>query len=171
MKRKPQNESGAPQYFVKIDRNERQTVTREHDPNDRWSGEDTIADHTIHGFEVVEENRGWDFVLPYDPTGKTLYLVCAFYDTGDSFSRHENKLCLVSLQEHLEDAQTIVRACEADYRAYQDRGNCWDYKPLPVKLPVADKTEDVYTGTWKGYFERLRELRVETLGGGMSVKF
>ena len=170
MKRKPQNESGAPQYFVKIDRSERRIVTRDHDPNDRWSGEDTDHDHTINGFHVVKEKDGWDFVLPYDPTGKPMYLVCAFYDTGDSFSRTENCLCLVSLHEHMQDAQAVVKACEDDYRAYQDNDK-HDYKPLPVKLPVADRTEDIYTGTWKGYFERLRELRVETLGGGMSVRF
>lgn len=168
MKRK--TDSGKPQFFVRIEKSVRETVTREHDPSDRWSGEDTFSDHNITGFRVVGEHDGWDFVLNEDPTGKSMYLVCAFYDTGDSFSRHENKLCLVSLVEHAQDAQTILKACEADYKEYQESYR-WEVKPLKVHLPVADRTEEVYTGTWKGYFERLKELRVETLGSGMSVKF
>lgn len=170
MKTKAEKKETGPQFFVKIDRSEQVTVVRERDPKNQWSGEDTDTNYTINGFNVVGEKDMWDFVLSYDPTGKTMYVVCAFYDTGDSFGSTENCLCLVSLQEHFQDAQAILRACESDYKAYQEKGT-WDYKPLSVVLPAAGKTEEVYTGMWKGYFERLRELRVETLGAGTSVRF
>jgi len=168
--KKQKTKSKPSQFFVKIERSEYKHITRHAKAGEQWDGDDTHSDHEIHGFRVVSEGEEWDFVLPYDPTGKTMYLVCAFYDTGDSFHREENRLCLVSLQEHVQDAQAILKACEADYKAYEENDD--GRNPLPVKLPIADKTEEVYTGDWKGYFERLRELRIEILGTtGMSVKF
>ena len=169
MKRNPEDPK-APQFFVKIDRTQTSQITRHRKSGEKWDGDDDIESHEINGFEVVEEKQSWDFVLPYDPTGKTMYLICAFYDTGDSFHRSENHLELVSLQEHLEDAQVIMRFLVEDYKKFQEHDK-YDYKPSKVHLPVSDKTEELYTGTWKGYFKHLREFRIESLGAGNTLSF
>lgn len=152
-------------YYVRIERSTSETVVR-HRGSGEWDADDIRQDHQIHGFSVVGEKESWDFILDTDPKSGSLYLVCGFYDTGDSFHRSYNHLSLVSLQTNLEDAKAVLKAAEEDYRKNKD-----DFKPIHVKLPVADRTEEVYTSTWKGYFECLNELRIETLSGGMSVKF
>lgn len=167
--RKPITTTG-PKFYIKIDRSVCEQITRHAKEGERWDGDDTEESHDIHGFSVVKEKDGWDFILPYDPTGKTLYLVCAFYDTGDSFHREENKLDLVSLVDDYADASTILRYIETDYKLFQESDK-YDYKPSTVHLPHSKRNEEIYTSTWKGYFERLREVRVETLNAGMSVKF
>jgi hypothetical protein len=156
-------------YHVKIDRTERETVTR-HAKEEQYDRDDTYSEHEIHGFVVLNSDRGWDFILPYDPTNHSMYLVCAFYDTGDSFGRSENKLSLVSLVRNIEDAKAILNALTEDYKAFQSKEK-HDYKPVKVRLPVEGTIEELYTATWKGYFEHLKEFRIVSLGGGMSVKF
>jgi hypothetical protein len=42
---------------------------------------------------------------------------------------------------------------------------------LQVLLPKANRIEEIYTGTWKGYFERLNSVEVKCLGGSRKVVF
>lgn len=156
MKSQPKQD-GSTMFYVTIEREENVEVTREADPND-----DTYKHHTINGYKLVGDKDMWDFIIPFDPAGKAMYLVCAFYDTGDSFGKYENEICLVSLQRDLKDALAIVSACEADYKEYVEDGD-WKHRPLIVNLPVSGKTEEVYTGPWKGYFQSLREFKVVAL--------
>lgn len=159
-------------YYIKINVRTHTEVTRERNYDDKWDGEDTYQSHEIHGYSVStdEERYGWDFILNEDPKGKDLFVVAAFYDTGDSFHREENRLDLVHLATSFADAQTILKVLEADYKEYIENNESWAYKPLTIILP-SGATIELYTGTWKGYFERLRELRIVNVGGGMSIKF
>jgi hypothetical protein len=155
-------------FYVKIDRTEREYITRERDHTDEWDADDIAWENTIRGFEVVDKHGGWDFVLNENPTGKTYYLVYALYSTGDTFHHEEHRLCLVSMFAHMEDAKAVLKAIEKDYNSY-DRYAAWNQvKPLSVVLPKDGRTENIYTGTWKGYFERLEQVCIESIGSGNS---
>ena len=156
-------------FYVHIITNHYEQVTRERDPNDEWDGDDISHEYNIEGFEVVNEKAGWDFVLNENPTGNW-YLVCAYFSTGDTFHHEEGCLSLVSFVKNIEDAKAIVGAIEKDYKDYQEKED-WNHKPLVVHLPVANKDEQIYTGTWKGYFERLSYAEVKCLGENMKVVF
>ena len=155
-------------FYVKIVRTETYDVTREGDPDDRWDGDDISHSHEIEGFELVGEKQGWDFILTEKPTGNW-YLVCAFYSTGDSFHREDNCLSLVSFVKNMDDAKAIIGAIEKDYKAYDQDNH--RFKPVKVHLPVANRDEEIYTGTWKGYFERLNYAEIKCLGENTRVTF
>lgn len=158
-----------PQFYVKIIRTHSEEVTRPRDPNDEWDNDDISHDHDIQGFSVVGEKEGWDFVLNENPEGDW-QLVCAFYSTGDSFHNENNCLSLVSFVKHMEDAEAILAAIEKDYKAYYEKQD-WKHEPLKAHLPIANKEEEIYTGTWKGYFERLQSVEIKTLGKTRKVTF
>lgn len=158
------NELPTGQFHVKIVRSDHEYVTRDRNPEDEWDGDDISHDHTIEGFEVVGNSAEGDFVLTEKPEGNW-YLVCAFYSTGDSFHCEENCLSLVSFVKDAEDAKEILDAIELDYKRYHEKQE-HNYKPLQVLLPKANRIEEIYTGTWKGYFERLNSAEVRCLSGG-----
>jgi hypothetical protein len=159
----------AEKFYVRIARRERKYVVRERNPESEWDADDIGRDHEIEGFELAKKNESWDFVLTEKPTGEW-YLVCAFYSSGDSFHREENCISLVSFVKNADDAEAILRAIEKDYKAYREHES-WSHIPLKVHLPVANKDEEVYTGTWKGHFESLNCAEVRCLGRGMSIRF
>jgi hypothetical protein len=145
-------------YNVKIDKISTQYVTRERDPNERWDADDLAWDHNIQGFSVVGEKKYWDFVMTKNPKGKTLYLVYALYNTGDSFYCEENVICLVGLYEDKEDAVAVMDALELD-----NKKNSGRFNPINVKLPKKGVEETIATSTWKGHFERLDTINVEMI--------
>lgn len=158
-----------PRFHVRINTDHHSHVTREADRDNQWDGDDISHDYSINGFEVVE--NCWDFILHEDPTGKDYYLVYVLYDTGDSFHREENCMCLVSFLPDLEDAKAILDAIEKDHRDYK-KTQTHEYKPIDVHLPKANRIEQVSTGTWTGYFEHIRSVNIQPLRcGSMSVKF
>ena len=109
--RTTRNEKETPKYFVRINTTDHAEVTRERNPDSQWDGDDISHSHTIHGFEIVAEERsGWDFILNENPSGQTLFLVYALYDTGDSFHIESNCLCLISLVKNTTDANAIAKA-------------------------------------------------------------
>lgn len=169
MKRKPDNTTDKV-YYIHIERSEHSTVTRE--GQGEWDNDDLDFRHDIHGFSVVEKENYWDFVMTENPKGKTLELVYVLYSTGDSFHHEENRISLVGLYETYQDAKFVMDFIESDYREFMKKDN-YDHKPSKLVLPVSGKTEDIYTGTWKGYFERLTEVNIESVGdvGKRKVKF
>ena len=156
------------QFHVKINKHDYPEITR-HRKESQWDGDDIAHSWEVDGFELVGEKDSWDFVLDEKPEGQW-YLVCATYSTGDSFHHEEGMISLVSFVKYQSDAEEILKGIEEDYKRYQDK-ECHDHKPLTVFLPKAERTEDVYTGTWKGYFERLSSAEVKPLGGSMKVTF
>jgi hypothetical protein len=167
MKTKPSN-STEKLYYISIDCDSHCEVTREGQGD--WDGDDLLFDHSINGFVVVKEKDSWDFIVKNDPTGKQLELVYVLYSTA--FHSEENRIELVGLYESYQDAKFVMDFIESDYRQFKEKDN-YDYKPNEIVLPVSGKTEKIYTGTWKGYFEQLSEARIESVSdtGGRRVKF
>ena len=81
-------------------------VTRERDPDDRWSGEDTYTGHSIESFHVVSDDDYCDISVAFDiDDGRDYYLLYAIYSTGDSFSHDEGCIALIDLFETKEMAE------------------------------------------------------------------
>lgn len=154
-------------FYVKINKRDAE-VTREA-KHRRFDADDIAHNWEIEGFELVGEKDGWDFILTEAPK-TNWYLIVATYSTGDSFHHEEGMISLVSFVKYQSDAEEILKAIEEDYKLYQEKGD-YEYRPLKVLLPMADRVEEIYTGTWKGYFERLQSVEVKPLGGGMKVIF
>jgi hypothetical protein len=148
------------QYNVSILRREYEEVTREHDPEDEWDADDFYHIHEIEAFEVDPSGMG-DFTVSEFPTG-TWHLVCVFYSTGDSFHCEENCLSMVAFVKNKIDAEIIVNAINDDYNQYVKKGE-WKYEPLKVHLPVSNIDTEIYSGTWKGYFESLNSVDIKEL--------
>lgn len=144
-------------------------VTREADrSNDSWDADDVCHSHTIYGYRVIPEKSYWDFVLPNDPKGKTLYFVYALYNTGDSFHCEENVMCKVGLYEYEKDAESVMVALENDYKTDMD-----SFEPVKVYLPRKKTVETIGVSTWKGYFERLLNINIEPVSpvGKWKIEF
>lgn len=151
------------QFYVKINHIDDEEITR-HATRAEYDNDDIKHFHTINGFQLSHKDRGWDFILNEDPTGKQYFLVYVLYDGGDSFHCEEDLICMVSFVRDFEDAKTIALAIEEDYKKYResDLGN---YKPLQIHLPIANRIESLGgTSTWKGYFDRLSSVHVEPMG-------
>lgn len=142
---------------IKIEKQHYVDVTRQAERTE-WDADDIAHEYTIDGYSVVKKNEFYDFILDEDPKGKTLYFVYAVYDTGDSFHREDNVMCEVGLYEHEEDAQAVMVALEKDYKDSKTREL---FDPIEVALPRRGIVETVATSTWKGHFERLREICIE----------
>lgn len=167
-RKKQRDLAKSPQFLVKILYDHRKTVTRDRDPNDSWSADDIEHSYSINGFEVVQ-NGSWDFVLTKKPTG-LWYLICAYYSTGDSFHHEDGKLSLVSFVKAKQDAEAIIRVIQTDYEKFR-KTDKYEYSPLKVNLPIAGCTEEIYSGTWKGYFERLSYVEATAINSSLRVKF
>lgn len=166
-----ENKTPDTSVYIKINKISFAGVTREHDSNDEWDGDDLRHEHSFEGFEVVEKNPEyeWDFILP-KPPGDCLYLVCAYYSTGDSFHHEENCLEMVYLTDNNIDAMAILRALEINYIEFEKTQKL-DFKPLVIHLPVSNIDINIATSTWKGYFEQLNRIQIEHLGTHTSVNF
>lgn len=151
-------------FYIHIRRNHNEEITRNRDPENEWDADDIYHTHSINGFSVVNKQDSWDFVLNENPMGRW-YLVCVYYSTGDSFHREENCLSLVSFVENIQDAEEILKRIEEDHKLYEKS----DEKrgPITVRLPITNKDEIVYTGTWKGWFEKFSSVKIEGVGEKM----
>lgn len=136
-------------------------VTRE--GHGEWDADDLSWSTTIRGFDVGRNENDYDFFV--DPPIKShYYLVYVTYSTGDSFHHEEGKVCYVELVDTFEEAEAISDAIEKDYRNNKD-----GFGLLKVKLPTGKKVE-VYPGTWKGYFERLSSVDIETIRRSRKIE-
>lgn len=88
------------------------------------------------------------------------------YNTGDSFHKETNVIYLIGVYASVLDAIKVKDAIEKDYE-----NDPSGKKILPgpkahyinVELPILEITEEIYTGVWKGYFESLRSVKIETI--------
>jgi hypothetical protein len=85
-------------------------------------------------------------------------LVYALYSTGDSFHSESGCLCQVFLTPHYADALAVMNAINQDAKEKSD-----SFEAITVKLPTAKRDETIGVSTWKGYFEGLEDVRIETL--------
>ncbi len=167
-RKEKRNFAKAEKFYVRVVRQECEHIIRNRDPMDEYDGDDIEWEHNIRGFKIVSERDGiWDFILTENPTGDIWYLVCVFYSTGDSFHREDNCLSLVSFMKNAEDAKAVAKAIKEDYEKYK-KSSDHKFHPVKVYLPVARRSEEIYTGAWKGYFEHLSSVDIHCLGEELS---
>lgn len=168
MKKSIQQPVSESKFHVRIVKHDNYEITREHTESE-WDGDDIAHSWDVQGFEVVGEKDSWDFIVNEKPEG-LWYLVCAFYSTGDTFHHETGEISLVTFTKHRADAEEILLAIGEDYKRFLNRDK-HERRPLKVFLPVSKRVEDIYTGTWKGYFERLESAEVKPLDKAMKVTF
>ena len=143
---------------IRINDNSYCEVTRERDPHDEWSGEDTYTGHSIESFHVVDDDDHCDISVVFDiDDGKDYYLLYAIYSTGDSFSRNDGEIALIDLYETKEMAEKN-RQLIAD--------NLKDEDNWSVILELEDGRVYSFHVPWKGYFEHLDEVAIERIRTG-----
>ena len=133
-------------------------VTRDRDPSDRWSGEDTDTSWTILDICLGKPRSYSGRQIPYDfdvSVGDTVYLLYSINSEGDSFSRHDG--------EHFEDIlvfKTLEKAQAAKkvLEGFDKSGN-------DQMINLTTESGEIYKfyPPWWGYFERLDTLDIETM--------
>jgi len=124
--------------------------------------DDVCHEHSIRALQLVSEHGGWDFILQENPKNNPYFLVYTLYDTGDSFHREANCICLVGLYKYYEDALVVSKVINADYKNTYEESN-HRIQPSRLKLPQSGEVVTICTSTWKGHFERLVSVEIETL--------
>lgn len=140
--------------YVRIDHTSYTQVTRERDPDDDWSGEDTNTSNYVNGLILVPEGSYHHIAVPFDiDINKSYILLWAEYSTGDSFSHDEGKVEFIDLFENVKHANAAYRAIQKANDA--DQSN--------VKYYRADGSEVNFYAPWYGYFERLSDLYIDVV--------
>lgn len=152
-----------PEIKVYVPHSDYSEITRERDSEDEWDADDIYHTHSFEGeLKLTDINSRWcqwDFILTEKPKdGDLFFLVNVYYDTGDSFHRENNVLCMVGLYKDAKDAQTVQEAIEKDMKNNKD-----SFNHLEIKLPVEKRIESVGVSSWKGYFESFKYADIEVL--------
>lgn len=111
-------------------------VTRPHDPEDRWSGEDTCSDWIIPDSFKLGKNQYKAVPLTFNPVrGQDYFIVYYIWSTGDSFGHSERYGCEV-------------------HGVYQT------FDEAEAERERLSKVSN-YSVPWNGYFESLDTLEVK----------
>lgn len=142
---------------IKVHHTTQTETTREADPNEPWASDDLSHTHSFDGYNVypVNEKKYWDFIFKTAPKKSDLYLVYVLHSAGNSFHYEEGCCCFVGLYSNLEDAIKVRVAIKQN----ADKNESMQ---IPIKLSDGS-IENIYTGTWNGYFERFESVNIETL--------
>ena len=133
-------------------------VEAEHDFGDEFSGEDTHTTHDIESVYVSNEKDYYDLNVPFDVVeGKQYYLLYGLYSTGDSFNHDSGRLQFVDLYQTIEMADANKKILEDHNKI---TGTKDDYT---AQLLMDDGTIYPFNVPWKGYFESLESLVIETV--------
>jgi hypothetical protein len=159
VKRKVEKPVEDTKWYLKIDYQSYTDVTRHRDPDEKWDADDLAHSQSINGYSTHTNLKGgWDFVLSKKPSAKQpFYLVYVNYSTGDSFHHETGCIEFVDVFESEKDGDALVDMLDKDYAKFK-KADRHDYTPLKVKLPSGVERE-IYTSTWKGYFERLEGVQ------------
>lgn len=159
MTHKKVNEDVEPGWWLRVEYDSYTDVTRHADPDERWDADDLAHGQNIHGYSIGNE-KTYGEVFPVNgkpDKNKTYWLVYVNYSTGDSFHCETGCICFVDVLEDANDAEYLARVLEDD-----SKKDNYDYKPLKVKFPSGMEKE-ICTSTWKGYFESIEDIHVESL--------
>ena len=136
-------------------------VTRERDPTDRWSGEDTDTSHSVKSFYIVDDDDYCDISVAFDiDDGRDYYLLYVIYSTGDSFNHNEGQIVFIDLFETKEMAEKN-RQCIVEHN--KDKVGKLTYSVL---LQLEDRRVYQFRVPWQGYFERLTEICIDCIRTG-----
>lgn len=130
----------------------------------------TGASISVNGIEVVED--GWlDLPTEFEiEPGVQYYLLYAVYETGDSFGRDGGNTEWIGLYRDYDLAEEQARKIEAHANGYDRRGS-GGVDAYSVKI-VSDGGKEYQLHTpWNGYFERLEDLRVESVTAGRRFSY
>lgn len=140
-------------------------VTRHSDPDERWDADDTSTTWRAPDKISLSKPDTWNFEtddLPWEvKAGDTIFMVWLQYSTGNSFGRNDGEYHeVVGWYQNVDDAikcQTAIENEDPNYR-FEEGGNT-------IQVPTFDgqATRKLYTGSWKGYFESLDDVQVETV--------
>jgi hypothetical protein len=151
-------------------------TTRERNPDDRWSGEDTSSTHSVDGLSLAKE---WpDVTAPFFvKPGDVVYLLFAVYSSGDSFSHHENgSIIYIDVFKTHAKAEKAAQTIREHANWYKGLHSRWEpmtnkqRKALAKKYKSEHSVEivrengkkiDVYAN-WNGYFESLSYIEVSS---------
>lgn len=122
---------------------------------DRWDyswSEDHA--YSYNGAYIVKDPDRWGDVALFpgeaEPkTGDVLLLVIVDYDSGDSFGREYGRQMVLWAFTDLERAGRLARLIESNSKEKETTGKF--------------DGVDIYTGDWKGYFERYNYCTIETV--------
>lgn len=129
-------------------------VTREENPDDSWSRDNTDADYTIRA--VSESGNYFDLVADFElDASRSYHLLYMIYDTGDSFGTDGGQIEFIMLYQDLNVAHTNRQRLVDHYESPGDSHT--------VAL-VSDSGEECQIGVpYMGYFETLRDVEVKTV--------
>lgn len=130
-------------------------VTREADPTDEWSSEDTQTSVTV--VELRADESYPDVVVPFEPVnGETLYLVWITRYTGDTF--HTDGGIFEPIAVYRDERKALMAA--AMIRSQDEMGERCLLNP--DRLAVLDETGVAVTVpvSWSGYFDGLETVEV-----------
>lgn len=142
-------------------------VTRHSDPDERWDADDTSTTWRAPDKVSLEKQRdSWREEtddLPWDvKPGDIVFMVWVQYSTGNSFGRSDGEYHeVVGWYQNAEDAYKCRDAIDGDARKPYEYGQ--DGNKVGVPTFDGKGTRPLYTGSWKGYFESLDHVSIETL--------
>jgi len=148
-------------FGLSLDIHEYGGVSRESDPNDEWSGEDTWTSYDVNGIRYIsptETKVVADLVRNGTPRwGEVYHVVTLTYSTGDSFSSHSGYRCLpIAAYDTEAAAEDCRRILEAD-------GSEYNFKDNHVLIPNPDGGEPISIyRAWAGYFESIDDVTVRS---------
>jgi len=146
-------------YSIEIDDNAYTRDTSEADPNSSYDRPDTSTSHNIEGFKVFEGDIYSDLQVLYEPMpGEEYYLLYVVYSTGDSFG-HDSGGNIEYIGFYTEAELHIAR--ENKRRIEEDeysRGGSFS-----VDLLSQQGQEYQLSTPWKGYFESLDSVDIQTV--------
>jgi hypothetical protein len=129
-----------------------------YDPEDRWSRDSYSYSWYFNGFTTQKNSSHYSLPVKDFDKSKLLFAVYVIYSTGDSFGHDENaQLELIYIGHDGELAHKIKKFIEEDYDKKRDGYDGDIYK----KPSVVDGVE-FWTYPWKGYFESLSYVSVES---------
>ena len=113
------------------------------------------TNHYIRGFKVGKEYGDLDVAYEIDED-KNYYLLYVLYTTGDSFGYDEGRIEFVGLYRTAEEADANVDRIE---KHCSDNGN----EMFTVELISPSGTKYKCHTPWKGYFNSIDDIRVDTI--------
>lgn len=95
-------------------------------------------------------------LVDFEPTvGSTVWSVVVRYQTGSTFGTIYGEYSIIGIYDSAEKAEAVGKAIRADYKGRDS--SYGTFKP-PYSSPNYGNGE-----CWKGYFERLEDVDVESL--------
>lgn len=147
-----------PEIFVELDVETQHNDDADLNPNNepyRYQGSSSSWLNGVRAF-TKDWSRGHATYrrcveVSFEPIpGATVFIVIVKYTTGGTFE-HGEDFKIVAAFDKADKAIELRELIETDYREYKEKYNHLEFDGV-----------EYYTGTWKGYFEHLLDVRIET---------